>query len=147
MTSLLSSRTKSNHDSVVVVFQKCSPEDQINRKPNISECENLMPCTNLTEKLPCQKLEAYAKPPDIKKQPLPPSLPTGLSDPDYEDNRKSEIITAVRTTSLPNTLPSKLMPKPNMKFMPTWSGASALTTPWPSSHNLHEAGFMPMGNP
>ena len=139
------SGTKSNHDSVVVVFQKCSPEDQISRKPNISECENLIPCTNLTEKLPCQKLETYARPPDIKKLPLPPSLPTGLPDPGYEDNRKSEIISAVRTTSLPNTFQRKnMMPKPNMKDMPTWSGASALTTPWPSNHNLHEAGFMPI---
>ena len=85
------SGTKSNHDSVVVVFQRCSPEDQISRKPNISECENLMPCTDLTEKQPCQKLEIYARSPDIKKLPLPPSLPTGLPDPDNEHNRKFEI--------------------------------------------------------
>ena len=80
------SGTKSNHDTVTVVYQERKVGDQISRKPKISECENLKPCVNVVEKLPCQKLASFSRPSNFKNLPLPQSLNTNLPDPIYEKN-------------------------------------------------------------
>ena len=137
------SGTRSNHDTVTVIYQECNPDDQITRKPNISDCGDLLPHINMVEKLPCQQLVPYERPPNFKTLPLPETLKTGHPDPIYEDSRNSEILTLARTTPLPQVmLGGKLMPKPNMKEIPTWSGSNALTCQ--SKNQLYEVGFMPI---
>ena len=143
------SGTKSNHDTVTVIYQErecnLSQADKahVSRKPKISDCKDLKPSAHIVEKLPCQELAPFARPADFKKIPLPQDLMTGSPDPIYEEDRKTEIVTAARTTMLPQEyLRKKGMPIPDMKAMPTWAGAHALST---SSHSkLYDVGFLPI---
>ena len=134
------SGTKSNHDSVTVLFQNKTTDNCTLRKPKLSDFTFTSDNRKMNP-LKCQALETYQKPP-TKKLSLPLDFPV-VPNPTYEDSNVSKIVCTARNASIPSEFKiNNDFPSPDWKTIPSWSGSHALLPK--ADVKLKVVGYLPV---
>ena len=95
------SGTKANHDTVTVILQNSNTDNVPIRKEMVSEFGPLPTGRKSIEKLECQKLQDYNFNKSYSKKMCIPSDFVTVSNPPYEDNQRSCIISSALNVNPP----------------------------------------------